>query len=402
MRTGGNNRALLLSVLFAAAALATEIPAGTEMQIRLVTPLDTATAKAKKTVEAVLIAPVLADGSIVIPAGTKLLGQVKDFRLASGSEERAELALQFSELLDGKGKKAPVSAIIKGIDNAREAVDDKGRILGIVTKQTITGQLDAGINKIAQRYPGLGDVLGVAKESVIKEADPNIAYEPGAEMTLQLTKPLTWTDRAEAPELRDIQPHEAIVQLVLDQPFRTFAQRPPKPSDVTNLMFIGSREQLEEAFREAGWSSAAALDSRSKLETFRAIAELRGYKEAPVSILLLDDRAPDLVFQKQLNTFAQRHHLRIWQRPERFNNQDVWVCAATHDIGIDFSEANKTFIHKIDPQIDRERAKVVNDLLFTKRVRALALVDRSQVPTTGFNATGDQFQTDAKMAVLEF
>ena len=29
-----------------------------------------------------------------------------------------------------------------------------------------------------------------------------------------------------------------------------------------------------------------------------------------------------------------------------------WVCAATHDIGIEFSEENRTFIHKIDPRID--------------------------------------------------
>jgi hypothetical protein len=117
-------------------------------------------------------------------------------------------------------------------------------------------------------------------------------------------------------------------------------------------------------------------------------------------VLLLDGRPPDVVFEKLNNTFAQRHHLRVWRRPESFGGQPVWVIAATHDTGIDFSEQNRTFIHKIDSQIDHERAKVVNDLLFTGRVRSVALVDRPTVPQHGQNATGDTVETDGKMAVL--
>jgi len=142
------------------------------------------------------------------------------------------------------------------------------------------------------------------------------------------------------------------------------------------------------------------LNAASGLETFRAIAELRGYKEAPMSVLLLDGRKPDLVFQKQNNTFAKRHHLRIWARPASFEARPVWVCAATHDIGIEFSPENRTFIHKIDSEIDRERAKVVNDLLFGGRVRGLALVDRPKAPRQTRNATGDAVSTDGRMAVL--
>jgi len=159
--------------------------------------------------------------------------------------------------------------------------------------------------------------------------------------------------------------------LATGEPFQTVAQQPPKPSDVTNMMFIGSKEQLAAAFKEAGWSTAAALSATSKLETMRAIVEARGYKEAPVSILLLDGKPPDLVFQKQNDTFAQRHHLRIWRRPDAFQGKPVWVCAATHDIGIEFSDENRTFIHKIDSNIDRERAKVVSDLLLTGMVKSL-------------------------------
>ncbi len=69
------------------------------------------------------------------------------------------------------------------------------------------------------------------------------------------------------------------------------------------------------------------------------------------------------------------------------------MCSATHDTGISFSEPNRTFIHKIDPQIDLERAKVVNDLLLTGLVRGLSLVERPDLPQDMFNATGDALKT---------
>jgi hypothetical protein len=221
-------------------------------------------------------------------------------------------------------------------------------------------------------------------------------------MTVRLTAPLEVASPAAGatPKLAPISDEAGLLALVEKQPFQTVAQQPPKPSDITNLMFIAVEPTLRKAFEAAGWSSAAALSGQTKLETFRALAELRGYKEAPVSILLLDGRPPDLVFQKQNNTFAMRHHLRIWRRPETYKDRPVWVCAATHDTGLDFSEQNRTFIHKIDPQIDRERAKVVNDLLLTGTVESLAVVDRPKVPTSSQNATGDALSTDGRQAVL--
>ena len=123
---------------------------------------------------------------------------------------------------------------------------------------------------------------------------------------------------ASVPGARPIAGRAALAQLVSREPFQTVAQRPPKPSDITNLLLVGTEDALRRAFTEAGWSVAAGLNPLSKFETLRALAEDRGYSEAPVSVLLLDGKPPDLVFEKTNNTFVQRHHLRIWRRPGKF------------------------------------------------------------------------------------
>lgn len=386
----------------AAATEAARIPAGAEIQIRLSGEINTTTAKVGDAFQAQVIAPVVTEGRVAMSAGAVIAGHVKEVTAALNPDDQAILALAFDEVRDANGRKTAIAAKLSAIDNARETIDENGRIVGIVASKTGSGRLDQGINKISEKYPSLGDFLGTVKQAVLKETDGNIDYKPGVKMTLALSKPLDWSGAAKLADVSPIDPQDALARLATSEPYRTATQKDASPSDITNLMFLASREQIEEAFKKAGWSAAAGLNDQSKLETFRAMAEMRGYREAPVSVLLLDGRAPDLVFEKLNDTFAARHHVRIWQRPGRFAGQEIWVCSATHDTGISFSEENRTFIHKIDSRIDLERAKVVNDLLFTGLGRGLALVDRGEIPQSLFNATGDALKTDGAMAVVQF
>jgi hypothetical protein len=392
----------LLAVLLAGSLSAAVVPAGTELELRLTSKVSSTTSKSRDAFQAVVIAPAVAGGSIAIGPGAKVAGHVKVAKPAEAADQQAVLELSFNQLEDSKGTAVPIIARLAAVDNARESVDKDGRILGIIASKTGSARLNQGINKVAEKYPGLAELLSTAKKSVVAETDASISYQPGVEMTIELTKPLDWTGRVTVPKIAAITPEADLSRLVNSEPFLTRAERPPKRSDITNLMFFASEEELIRAFEAAGWSQAKQSNGESKLETFRAMVEDRGYKEAPVSILLLDGRPPELAFEKLNNTFAARHHLRIWRRPGLFHGKPIWVSSSTHDTGIDFSDENRTFIHKIDPNIDRERAKVVNDLLFTGMVKALALVDRPAVPTKGYNATGDQLLTDGRMAVLSF
>ena len=84
---------------------------------------------------------------------------------------------------------------------------------------------------------------------------------------------------------------------------------------------------------------------------------------------MINGKPPDLVFQKSLDTFAKRHHIRIWKEPGTYQGRDVWIGAATHDIAISTEKAKTKWSHRIDPHIDREREWIETDLLYSKALQ---------------------------------
>ncbi len=399
----------IIPLVFALAgsARAVTIPVGTEFAVRLTNDVSS-NAPSGGRVTAVLTTPVFVNGAPAIGTGAQLTGNTADahpYKPATdgADEQSATLRIHFAKIQEPSGQSKSISCVLKQIDNARETVDNSGLINGIRQSETFAAQIDRGLNKLESRYSQFAQILTGVKGAVLKQdVDASIDYKAGTDLTLEVTRAFDWNASAPAVSAGPITPTAELDRLVNAEPFRTMALNPPDPSDMTNLMFIGTAEQVKAAFQSAGWFAADALSQASKMETARAIIVNQGYKEAPMSILTLDGKPPDLALQKQTNTFAKRHHIRVWQRPEQFNGKSVWVAAATHDISITFSAAAKNFTHGIDPNIDAERSKVVNDLLFTGTVHGIALVERNNIPKDASNATGDKLVTDGKMAVLEF
>jgi len=91
--------------------------------------------------------------------------------------------------------------------------------------------------------------------------------------------------------------------------------------------------------------------------------------------------------------------VRIWKTGGTFGGQPVWIAAATHDIGIVVSKEVKLFNHAIDPNIDDERQKIVDDLWFAGAVSSHALVARPKAPREA-QTTGELVKTDGRAAVI--
>src|SRR5579885_890964 len=132
---------------FACSAPALDVPTGTEIQIRLKSKASTQSSRAGDPVEAVVIAPVTVANQFAVPAGAAVKGTVDQVAPSTQPDERAVMSLSFSEILIASVP-YKVSTRLVAVDNAREKLDDQGRINGILASETITSRLDAGIDKI--------------------------------------------------------------------------------------------------------------------------------------------------------------------------------------------------------------------------------------------------------------
>src|SRR5262249_2538250 len=219
-------------------AAALQVPAATEIQARLKSKGSTQNRKMKDAVEAVVIAPVMVNGQFAIPAGAILRGTVDKASQSVKSDERSTLVIGFTEL-EIDGAKTKIGARVSAVDNARESVDEQGQITGILASETISGQLDAGLGKLADKASGFAGILSSVKNAVLKTPESDITYDAGVDFTLKLSAPVEFSASSGpglASKLAPIADENALADLAVKQPFQTWAQKPSKPSDITNLM----------------------------------------------------------------------------------------------------------------------------------------------------------------------
>jgi LssY C-terminus len=338
------------------------------------------------------------EGELLVPPGTKLNGTILFAAKAPNKYSRPRLVLDFSNVMHKNGDHSPLYARVLDVDNARETIRNN-EILGIIqphasTKASIAMAALGASNPIAgYTIKGVQTVYGL---SIRRE----IYFPPGTDIQIQVVRPSMLKRKEPWPGWQRLPVDEHLQQLVASAPLRTTTPG-GKPSDPTNLMFLGSRQQLIAAFGEAGWFESDNVGVKSAVKAAQATMRQSGYSSGPMSTLLLENRPPDVTFQKSLDTFAKRHHLRVWKLPKTYNGQEVWVAAATHDISTENARGGTKWTHRIDPHIDRERDWVETDLLFVGTAVAYADVDRPHAPKKLGNATGDEIVTDGKMCVLQ-
>jgi opacity protein-like surface antigen len=399
-------RCLAALALAGLPAFAETVPAGTKLEIRLQQPISSYATQKGTHISGVLVAPLTEGGERLLPLGTTVEGSVVEVRKVGIGfvHETARLQLQFDHVLLPGGESVPLQCRLTEVENARESVDTQGRIQGIRSTATFSHRTSGVLGSLAFGDPIAAIFTTAASASVLRFSEPEISLPAGTELIAELTAPIVFPKveaivvppiAATAAEKKDLS------QLVEDLPFRTYTNKDHIPSDITNLIFIGSAGAVERAFAASDWVQVDSLTAESTYATIRSVAENQGYKGAPMSTLLLGGQAPAYAYAKTLNTFSKRHHLRIWASSVPWNGQTVWTSSSTHDTGIGFSKKNKTFIHLIDTHIDSERAKVVNDLIFTGCVSNVQLVARPRIPKDAKNGTGEDLITDGRVAVLQ-
>ena len=390
----------LICLLGSMAASPCELPAGTMMWLRLSTSVSSYSSKPGNPVSAVLTEDLVCKDGLAVPAGTPIAGQVRAVKKVGWGfrHETASLRLEFNQLKLADESTLDLDTRLLEVENSRETVKN-GVIQGIRSTDTPQGRINSRLKHLPTWNPYSDAFLIAYKATFPIFPEPEIWYGPGTDMRLELTAPLQVQTLATSYSSNaDADRESSAMTSQLPQHISTLKE---KDADVVNLAFLGSREQLQSAFLSAGWVGSDKLSKTSFLREFSAFLDHSGYATAPMRPMLLAGAPPDMLWQKSLNTYSKRDHLRIWRSTENYDGTPVWVGAATHDAGATLSLRNKRFVHTIDPDIDQERAKIIRDLKMAGCVQSVQLVERPDVAHLLLNADGDPIKTDGKLALVQ-
>lgn len=172
------------------------------------------------------------------------------------------------------------------------------------------------------------------------------------------------------------------------------------PIEPINVIIIGSKNAMDNAFKNAGWTTSDNINPQSIKQLVLADLFDRPYPDAPGIPSFWNAQPNDFAYERStpVNSIKERHHIHIWKTPFLVDNQkSVWFATAHFDKTVKL----KTFLflptHQIDPAIDKEREQIKNDL--TASIAASKEFKITE-PTLGKNIIGDTFFTDGKAYIL--
>ena len=397
---------LVMALLVAyaqAAAGCSQVSAGETLRVRLLQPVSSYSSKQGTSVRAILIESPQCDGLPIFPVGTVVEGTVKSVqRVGLGfRHETASLEIEFRRILPEDGASLPLRARVLDVDNARETVR-KGVIHGVRITQTPQGLFTLRIIHLPTWDPDGLWILAARRAIFPVFPEPEIYFPSGTDLRLELAEPLNVASEVAAAPINADFPmadEDRLDELMRSLPSRTFTPK-NQDTDVVNLAFVGSKQQLEAAFQAAGWTAGDPISKRAVLRQFLAVLSVRNYSRLPMEKQWMDGKANDLALQKGLDSYDKRDHLRIWSEPLTWQGQPIWISSSTHDNAATLS-LRKGFIHRVDNDIDDERSKIVRDLTLAGCVDAVHLTTRPEMPNFMENATGDALRTDKAISVVQ-
>ena len=104
-----------------ASSIDTELPEGSVVHARLVTPLSSATSRKGQDVEAVLSQPLMDGDRLILPQGSRLKGTVKQAQPARRMKKNGQLRIAFSELVPPDGIEQKIVSTLEGVQAGKDA-----------------------------------------------------------------------------------------------------------------------------------------------------------------------------------------------------------------------------------------------------------------------------------------
>lgn len=369
------------------------VPAGTTLPIRFLATLTSGHDAVGTRVRVQTMGPLASDGCMLVPPYTQATGVITLSRRGQLFGGRGALRMRFDSLELGRDRWVGVSAVLDTLEyTPHKSLSDSGVAYGrhgSLAKRAVPVGI-AGVAGAAVAPVALLGGYWIARPGAPARI---VAGEVGA---LRFTAPIrVSTDsgcRSAAPG-----PTMDVAGALPQFPPRTATKEGRALGDPINLVLLGSPEDIGAAFTRAGWVTPVRGTVRTVTREIVAGLSNRQAKGAPLSSQYVDGRRQDVAYELAGPNARFRHHARFWQLDTASH---VWVGAATNDVGVKFNPLIGRFTHRIDPAIDGERDRIVQELEATDCADLIAYIAVPGAVTHGRNATDQAFETDGRAAVM--
>jgi hypothetical protein len=379
------------------------ISAGKSFWVRLLDPVASYSTKPGTFIRAVLIQSPDCDGAPVFPAGLEVDGQVVAARKVGLGiiHETASLEIIFDRIVTADGTVLPIASQVMEVDNGRETVR-KGKIHGILATYTPQGRITDGLGHLPSLNPYSAPSLIVYRLFTVLP-EPEIYLPPGTDLRLRLNVPLYVGDQPELPQVsfQMDEVERGDVEMLLDKNTTRTYTRKGKEADLVNVLFVGSRELMDAAFRTAGWVNSDRISTRSVLREFQAFLTLSNYPSAPITTQYLQGQRQEVTWQKSFNSYSRRDHVRLWEEPGTVLGEDAWLGTYSRETSAALSLSQHKFIHHLDRNLDDGVNMLVRDLTLAGCVKSVQLLPRPELHTSFVNATGDEMRSNGTLNIVQ-
>src|ERR1700761_3744759 len=249
---------LVFVMLFPSSGDAEKVPDGTNLEVTLLVATGSRISQPGESVSATVIGPVVKNGQLLVPQGSTVSGSVENVdRLGFGLKHlTSAIAYRFNSVRLPSGENIPISAKVVQVEAAKEKVDSKGIISGIYPTANISSSLVSSVIPIMCLEPHFGLPFMGIKVLIARSPDPEIFYPPGTELVLGLTAeadfpagsaPLNRVASLSSDDMNDAQ------RIVSELPEQRTNNGRNHPSDLVNVLFLGTHDSIDRAFHAAGW-----------------------------------------------------------------------------------------------------------------------------------------------------
>lgn len=158
------------------------VPVGTELDVRLQTHLNSATAKLEQRFEATTVVDMKVDEHLILPAGTVVRGFVGSVRAATRTSRQGSLTLSFDEIVLTGGPTRMRATVTKALDGKMS--EDVSRIgTGAVVGAILGGLLGGGKGLLVGVLVGGGGTIAATDGT-------DVDLPPGTLLRLRIDSPL--------------------------------------------------------------------------------------------------------------------------------------------------------------------------------------------------------------------